>query len=385
MAMIDKEKLLQIVRQKGPVLPVALTSELKGNILLASAVLSEFVSEKKLHISNTKIGGSPVYYLPEQRPLLQNLYKYLNEKDKKSFDLLKEHKVLRHTDLDPLTRVSLSNIKDFAVPLEVLYHDQKEIFWKWYLAADDEVKEKIHTYLTQPETPLPQPIPQQASVEAVVPVASTVVSASSTTQTLATPLQSVALEVSLVPSVKVTSPIIPSTPPTIAVPEQKENKKELKPERRKQIKPVQRKEKEKQKPLREKQQPLPKPVQVTPLIPSPETVKNASNPPVLNDPFAVKLVNFFKHYNLCVIEGSVKKKNTELEYHVNLPTAIGTIEHICIAYNKKRCMEADIINAFAQGQIKKLPVLVLVTGDVAAKAQAKANEYKNLKIMKVGL
>lgn len=328
--MIDKEKILQIVRIKGPVLPIALTAELKSNTLLASAVLSELVHEKKLLFSHTKIGGSPVYYLPEQRQHLQNLYKYLNEKDKVTFDLLKEKMVLRHNDLEPLLRVSLSNIKDFAVPLEVLYNNQKELFWKWYLTSDEEVREKIGTVLKQIQPP-----------------------SSPTAQLIQEPTKTVQPE-----ALPQTSPVQP-----------------------KKIEDTMHKERRKR-PARDHKE---KGLENKPLLETglQQKIPIDEKEPVHDDPFHLKLDNFFKQHTLIRSQPLVKKKNTELEYFVQVPTSLGYIEHVCIAYNKKKCTESDVTNAFVHGQLKKLPVIVLTTGEIVKKAQIKAQEYKNIKLIRV--
>ena len=69
--MADRDEILRIIRQKGPVLPVQIAKELKTSILFASAMLSELVSAHLLKVSTVKIGGSPLYYIPEHASRLQ--------------------------------------------------------------------------------------------------------------------------------------------------------------------------------------------------------------------------------------------------------------------------------------------------------------------------
>jgi len=143
-----REKILQLIRIKGPIIPAQISKEINTNILMASAYLSELSSNNLVKISNTKIGGSPLYYLPGQEHRLQDFANKLHEKEKKSYELLKQNKVLRDTILDPVSRVTLRNIKDFAVPLKVDYQDKSEIFWKWYLISNKEAEELIKIQLT---------------------------------------------------------------------------------------------------------------------------------------------------------------------------------------------------------------------------------------------
>lgn len=150
--MDQMEMVLRMIRMKGPVLPLQVAKEIGSNTFFAGAILSQLVDEKKIFLSHTKIGGSPVYYVKGQEWKLQELYRYLNEKDKRTFDLLKQRKLLRDNEQDPLTRVSLRNIRDFAIPLEVIIGDKKEIFWKWYLVPDSEVENLVGEYLkTEPK------------------------------------------------------------------------------------------------------------------------------------------------------------------------------------------------------------------------------------------
>lgn len=138
--MVDREQVYELVKLKGPLIPSEITSQLKSSTIFIGAYLSELHAQHKVFITNVKRGGSPFYYVPEQREKLQNLRDHLNEKDRRTFDLLQEKKVLADDAVEPLTRVSLRNIKDFAVPLQVTINDQEKLFWKWYLLSNEEVQ-----------------------------------------------------------------------------------------------------------------------------------------------------------------------------------------------------------------------------------------------------
>lgn len=138
MLMVDLEindKIVDLIRMQGPVLPVKITKLMDTNILFASAKLSELVDKKIVKISTAKIGGSPVYYLSGQESKLEMLYKYLPEKEKEAYNLLKEKKVLKDINCEPGIRVAFRSIKDFAVAFQI----NNEFFWKWHLASNDEV------------------------------------------------------------------------------------------------------------------------------------------------------------------------------------------------------------------------------------------------------
>lgn len=144
-------KVLELVKLNGPVIPTQISSEIGTSSLLVSAILSELVSNSTLKISSVKVGGTPVYYAPGQEEKLQNYTKYLHEKEVKAYDLLKSEKILRDSVLDPVIRVALRNIKDFAVSIKVSDSGNSELFWKWYLLPNAEAEQLIRNVLQKGE------------------------------------------------------------------------------------------------------------------------------------------------------------------------------------------------------------------------------------------
>ncbi len=131
-----KGRIISVIRQRGPSLPVHIARETGLSILFASAFLSELLSEKKIKISNMKVGSSPIYYLPGQETKLEPFSQYLNSKEREAFDLLKQKKILKDTEQEPPIRVALRAIKDFAVPLK----QDNEIFWRYFAVPEPEFK-----------------------------------------------------------------------------------------------------------------------------------------------------------------------------------------------------------------------------------------------------
>jgi len=68
---------------------------------------------------------------------------YLPEREKDAYELIKEKLVIRDKISEPWQRVALRSIRDFAIPLKVAMKDGNELFWKWYLASNEEVKPLI--------------------------------------------------------------------------------------------------------------------------------------------------------------------------------------------------------------------------------------------------
>ncbi|MBU1204221.1 MAG: hypothetical protein KKG60_04100 [Nanoarchaeota archaeon] len=164
-----KSKVLNLIKMKGPVLPVQIAREIGENSIFAGAVLSELVRNKHILVSHSKVGGSPVYYVSEQKPKLEGLYKYLKEKERKIFDILKKEKVLKDSEIEPWQRVAVREINDFSVKLTVA--STEEVFWKWYSVPNSEA-EKIIIGMSaekkeeiEPEEPeIGQPIPEDVQM-----------------------------------------------------------------------------------------------------------------------------------------------------------------------------------------------------------------------------
>lgn len=135
-----RDKVLFLVRAKGPVLPVHINKEIQRDSFFSGAILSELIAEKVVKISSAKIGGSPVYYVAGQEQKLSILYDHLPMREKEAYNLLKDKKVLLDTEANPGIRVALRMIKDFAVPLRVQRAGREEILWRWYLVSDQEAQ-----------------------------------------------------------------------------------------------------------------------------------------------------------------------------------------------------------------------------------------------------
>ncbi len=276
--MVSSDDVLAIIRRKGPVIPADITQETGLSLLFASAVLSELASKGVIRISSVKIGGSPLYYLPEQAHQLQRFADKLNEKDRRTYELLKERKILRDKELEPLQRVSVRQIRDFAKPLRVKTREGEEIFWKWYLLPKEEAEKAVRQMLA---------------------------------------------------------------------PEQKREEEPEKPARE---------EEKREKPRAEAQLPL-----------SPRK-SGEGNRQAVSDDFIGKVKAYFSSKGISVISENVVRRGSEAEFVVRVPSAAGTLVFWCKAKNKKRISDKDLSSIYLEGQSKKMPVLLVVTGELTKKA-----------------
>jgi len=137
-----KRKILAFIEKNGPSLPVAIAREVQIDSLFSSAFLSELLEEGIIRISKMKVGGSPLYYLPQQHDMLENFSRYLGAKEREALSLVKEKQVLKDMEQEPAIRIALRGIKDFAIPF--MLDETKEIYWHHFSLAEDEARKKIH-------------------------------------------------------------------------------------------------------------------------------------------------------------------------------------------------------------------------------------------------
>jgi len=154
-----KEKIILVIKTRGPSLPVHIASETGMSMLFSSAFLSELLSEKKLKLSNMRVGSSPLYLIPGQEPLLENFAQHLKSKEKEAFSLLKEEKILKDSDQLPAIRVAIRAIHDFAIP----FKKNDEIYWRYFTtpkSEEDSIKVSFTPKEETKEEPEPQPTKQ---------------------------------------------------------------------------------------------------------------------------------------------------------------------------------------------------------------------------------
>ncbi|MBI2141260.1 hypothetical protein HYU16_02445 [Candidatus Woesearchaeota archaeon] len=322
------DRVKQLVRMRGPLIPSQISKEIGTNILMASAILSELASKGDVRISNVKIGGTPLYYVQGQEQKLQNYTSNMHQKEKEAYEQLKESGVLKDAILEPVIRVALRQIKDFAKPIEANSDGNVELFWKWYLMPNEEAEtaiKKMLGYREEAAAATASATNQAAQKPMIEPVAGT--------QTTLTPQQS---------AIKEPMPTTAATTAPAA----------LSPTPKQQL-----------------QQPLTQPI--------PETVQKrrrqqptqkATAPDNL---FAKELAEFFTNNNIEIETDllAAKPKKSEKEYIVLLSSSVGKLRHYCIAKSKKIITDADVSSALVQGQLKKLPVMLLIKGELSKRAQ----------------
>lgn len=306
--MAEYREQILVLAQSKPLLPNDVAKALNTNLLMASAMLAELSANKKIKVSKLKIGSSPLYFLADKEAQLENYVSSLNEKDRKTVEILKQAQILRDSAQDPLTRVSLRQISDFTRPIEVTLNGQKELFWKWFLLPDSAAEQLIRDIL-EPVAVKKEPVSQ-----APLPAAITQPEKSVETQKVVEPPKFVEQKTAVV---------------------------------------------EKQ------QEKFSKPAKVSKTV------------------FFSKVSSFFESNKIKIIESNELKKSAEYDFVIELPSPVGNLTYYCKARSKKKITDADISNVFVQGQLKKLPVLLLTEGELNKQAKELLLQLKGVSFQKI--
>ena len=149
-----KEKIFHLIKNNGPSLPAHISRGTGLSMLFASAFLSELLSDKRIRLSNMKVGGSPLYLVQGQEPMLENFSHFLKSKEKDAYLLLKENKFLKDSEQQPAIRVALREIRDFAIPLR----KNEALYWRYFTIPENEFSEKAIEITKSPIIETPQEI-----------------------------------------------------------------------------------------------------------------------------------------------------------------------------------------------------------------------------------
>jgi len=341
--MLDEDRVMDIIRLRGPVIPIQIARELRTEILFASAMLSALASKDKVFVSHVKVGGSPVYYIRGQEEKLQNYINSLNEKEKQAFNLLKEKKILRDNILEKELRVALrgSSMKDFAKPIHVNVNGGEELFWRWYLLSDDETRASLDRILQPKKEEVKEK--KKRGRKKKVPGQQEITS-SITEQVIPVAIVQQDSGVTLLEEINVGTKV----PKTIADAQVKEE------------------------------------IVKAEVVPIEQRTEEAVQIEEEKDSFLDSILEFLKKKDMEIVSKEIVKKESEIDMVVKVPSSVGKLEYSCKAKNRKIINEGDLAYALIQGQAKRLPVIFLTNGELNKRAKEVLDkEIKGLVVVKL--
>ena len=305
-----KERIVFFLRKKGASLPVHIAKDIQANSLFTSAFLSELYSEKRIRMSDMRVGSSPVYYLPGQDYMLERFSEHLKSKEKDAFALLKERKFLRDEGLHPAIRVALRAITDFAIP----FHRNSKMYWRYYLVPEAEFTEEKVPQIVQPKIEVAQEKPEPSKeIKVIEPIEEKI--------EIIVHSETNDANNSIIPSVG-----------RVGWEEKEEPKPEKKPEKK------------------EVKKPKPKP--------------KKANADKKEEGFFIKVKEYLSKKSIEILDIEGIKKD-ELVLRIKKDKK----EELLIAYNKKKISEDDIIKAHKKAKEADLPYSILNISGIPKKMQ----------------
>lgn len=380
---MSKDKILGFLRTKGPSVPASISKEVGQNSLIVSSILSELSSEGVVKITNVKFGSSPFYYLPEHRNRLELLSKYLGEKDQRTYNLLREQKVVRDSELDPFFKVSIQSIKDFSVPIKVNSQGSVETYWRYYLISHDEaiqiIKQRYFTSKGPDKHEVKESVSSTSNVEINKNTMDNNINSYNNNHNKNNLPQN---NQGNIPSSNHDLNKQGSIKKEIdGITRQLDNKKE--PEHKftpsvsqnsmQQTKQISQKPGHGQSSLILDK--LQKSNDVQKKIVS--TEENIGQVVIPDEEFMIEINKVFSQRGIIVVLHEIVRKNTEYDMVVKVPSPIGSLNFYCKAKSKKKINDGDISSAYFKGQNKNLPVLFITSGKLTKKAEEMVKEFKN--------
>ena len=101
------------------------------------------------------------------------------------------------------------------------------------------------------------------------------------------------------------------------------------------------------------------------------------------DEFYGLINTFFTENRVKILEEKALRKNTEYEFVVEIPSALGNLKYFVKAKNKKKVGDAELNMEYTRGERKKLPTLFISTGELTKKAEKYLETLKGLVFKKI--
>ena len=335
------KKIIGVLDEKGPSLPINIAKALEISSLFISAFLSELTNQKRIKVSSLKVGGSPLYYLKGQEKKLEDYYKYLHPRESEAFLLLREHRVLKDRDQDPATRVALRSIKDFSVGFKM----DNEIYWRFVSVSKEEVDGILNGNVIEEKVEEEKNIEEEKVEEEKVEEEKVEVEK---------------VEVEKVEEEKVEESVQEKVREVV---EEKVEEK-IEKENPRMIEPVVKEVKIKSESDNKFNNPLV----------MDKVIKKKEKP---RSEFVQQVISFINERGLQIVE---EKDYKAKEYNcvVQIKSELGIINFLTQAKDKKRITESDFKKLLSNAQSIPLPAFMLYTGEIGNSAKDYLKEYSSV-------
>ncbi len=155
MASISRDAIIELLKNRGPLVPNEIKKVLGGDTIIIGATLAELSSRKLVRITHAKRGGSPYYYLPGQEAELENIISQLPAREQEIIELLRKERVLQDNKLEVYQRAELRQLKDFAKEFQANTVQGEILFWRYFTISLDDAIAILNERFSPKEEPQP--------------------------------------------------------------------------------------------------------------------------------------------------------------------------------------------------------------------------------------
>ena len=142
--MDNYEKVEEYLRKNGPSHPVQVGKAIEADIFTSSAILQEMIADKRIERTIKKIGGSPLYFVPEHRQRArERVEESLGIVERKILEEIKQKGFVFQDELGAQARFILQELKDLLIPLKANIGGEERIIWKYYKVDNSSVERAI--------------------------------------------------------------------------------------------------------------------------------------------------------------------------------------------------------------------------------------------------
>lgn len=130
-----------------------------------------------------------------------------------------------------------------------------------------------------------------------------------------------------------------------------------------------------------REQPSPTPVTTKKEPPRQQTLMPSSQPMGV---FRNALLKYLRENKIGVLTETIIRKDADIEFIIELPTAVGNATYYCRAKSKSKVNEGDLSAAYLTAQSKQLPVLFLTNGSLTKRAtMLLSSQFKGMVVKKI--
>ncbi len=142
-----KEKILELIRKIGPIVPTDISKELGIDSYVASAIISEMVKDGLVLLTKKKMTTSPLYFILGQEEMVRNrLRNILKIPEINIIDFFSKNKLVSRDNLEPQQRYMVEELNDFIKPLILKIGGEDKVFYRHYSVSEADVIEKFNKW-----------------------------------------------------------------------------------------------------------------------------------------------------------------------------------------------------------------------------------------------